>query len=353
MELRLLGPVEAVAADGHPVVLGGPTQAALLALLALESPGLIDTDRLAGDLWPERAPRDPDASLQVAVSRLRKALGPGTIETGRSGYRLNVAPEQLDIERFRRHTVRGRRSLADGEPYRAGEGLRQALAQWRGDALSDLKRYDFALRAASILEEERLAVVETLMEAELATGRHEHVIGDLAGLVEAHPLRERLRGLHMLALYRSGRQADALRSFGRLRELLAEELGVDPSHDLVELEERILMQDPALGVATVSADPTALNEGGDLVAFSRGQVIIEEGAPSDTVYWIEEGTVQVYRASPDGEEVLAELGPGRYFGELAGLLGIRRTASVRAVTPVTVSAHTTDGFRRRLAVGVR
>jgi DNA-binding SARP family transcriptional activator len=351
VEIRLLGPIEVVANDGHPVALGGPTQAALLALLALEAPDLIDSDRIAGELWAEKSPRDPDASLQVAVSRLRKAMGGDLIETGRSGYRLLVPIERLDVERFRRHTVRGRRSLAAGEPYRAGEGLRQALAQWRGDALADLKRYEFALRAAAILEEERLAVVETLMDAELAAGRHEHVIGDLAGLVEAHPLRERLRGLQMLALYRSGRQAEALRAFGRLRELLADELGVDPSHELVELEERILMQDPALDVADTAVDQDAPTEGGELVAFSKGQVIIEEGAPSDTVYWIEEGTVQVYRASSNGEEVLAELGPGRYFGELAGLLGIRRTASVRALTAVTVSAHTTDGFRRRLAVG--
>jgi DNA-binding SARP family transcriptional activator len=345
----LLGPVEAVADDGHPVALGGPTQAALLAVLALRSPSLIDTDQIAGELWADRAPRDPDASLQVAVSRLRKALGTDVIETGRSGYRLAIAPEHLDVERFRRHTVRGRRSLADGEPSRAGEGLRQALAQWRGGALADLKRYEFALRAASILEEERLVVVETLMEAELAAGRHQHVVGDLAGLVDTYPLRERLRAMQMLALYRSGRQAEALRAFGHLRQLLVDELGVDPSHDLMQLEERILMQDPDLDVP-VSDDPDpGESSGGEIAVFARGEVIIEEGAPSDAVYWIEAGTVEVYRASAGGEAVLAELGPGRYFGELAGLLGIRRTASVRALTPVTLSAHTVESFRKRLS----
>lgn len=351
MEVRLLGPVEVLADDGRPLPLGGPTQAALLAVLALEAPVLIDTDRIAGALWEDRSPRDPDASLQVAVSRLRKVMGGDLIETGPSGYRLNIAPERLDVERFRRHTVRGRRSLDHGEPHRAGEGLRQALAQWRGDALANLKRYEFALRAATILEEERLLVVETLMDAELSAGRHERVVGDLAGLVDAHPLRERLRGLQMLALYRSGRQAEALRAFSRLRDLLAEELGVSPSADLVELEERILMQDPSLDLAGAEEEEPAPTGRGELVSFVKGEVIIEEGAPSDTVYWIEEGTVEVYRSGAAGEESLAQLGRGRYFGELAGLLGIRRTASVRALSPVTVSAHSVDSFRRRLAEG--
>jgi DNA-binding SARP family transcriptional activator len=341
--------VEAVGDDGYPIALGGPTQAALLALLALQSPSLIDSDRIAGELWADRAPRDPDASLQVAVSRLRKAMGADLIQTGRSGYRLAITPEVLDVERFRRHSVRARRSLAGGHATNAGEGLRQALAQWRGAALADLKRYEFALRAAAVLEEERLMVVEELMEAELAAGRHEHVMGELAGLVDAYPLRERLRGLQMVALYRAGRQADALRAFGRLRDTLAGELGVDPSPDLVDLEEKILMQDPELDpVPTTVAAPVV--EGGELLAFASSSIIIEEGSQSDLVYWIEEGTVQIFRAAPGGEQVLAELGPGRYFGELAGLLGIRRTASARAVTPVTMTVHTIESFRRRMSL---
>ncbi len=337
--------------DRGAVALGGRTQAALLAILALDSPSMVDRDRIAADLWNDRAPQDPDASLQVAISRLRKALGSDVVETGPSGYRLVVGPERIDVERFRRHTLRGRRSLDDGEARRAGEGLRQALAQWRGAPLADLRRYEFAIRAAAVLEEERLSVVETLMEAELAAGRHEHVMADLAGLVETYPLRERLWGLHMMALYRSGRQADALRAFTRLRTLLAEELGVDPSAELAELEERILMQDPTLEVVHETPSEEGDRPGGEGVSFSTGEVVIEEGAPSDTVYWIEEGTIQIFRAGPGGDSVVAELGPGRYFGELAGLLGIRRTASARAVTPVRLTTHTIEGFRRRLAEG--
>lgn len=350
MEVRLLGHVEA-ADDRGAVALGGRTQAALLAILALDSPSMVDRDRIAANLWNDRAPQDPDASLQVAISRLRKALGPDVVETGPSGYRLVVGPERIDVERFRRHTLRGRRSLEDGDARRAGEGLRQALAQWRGPPLADLRRYEFAVRVAAVLEEERLSVVETLMEAELAAGRHEHVMADLAGLVETCPLRERLWGLHMMALYRSGRQADALRAFTKLRNLLAEELGVVPSADLVELEERILMQDPTLDVAHDAPAEAGDSPGGEGVSFSTGEVVIEEGAPSDTVYWIEEGMIQIFRAGPGGDAVLAELGPGRYFGELAGLLGIRRTASARAVTPVRLTTHTIEGFRRRLAEG--
>lgn len=351
MEIRLLGPVEAVGDDGDGVALGGRTQAALLAMLALDAPSELDRDHMAAELWADRAPRDPDASLQVAISRLRKSLGSHAVATGPSGYRLAIGTERIDVERFRRHTVRGRRSLEDGEAYRAGEGLRQALAQWRGPPLSNLRRYDFAVRAAQLLEEERLSVVETLMEAELATGRHEYVVGDLAGLVESHPLRERLWGLHMLALYRSGRQAESLRTFTRLRTMLAEEMGVDPSPDLVELEDKILMQDPSLDPIASEAIHEERTAGGELVTFSRGELVIEEGAPSDTVYWIEEGTIEIFRAGPDGEMSLAELGAGRYFGELAGLLGIRRTASARALTPARLTIHTVEGFRKRLAEG--
>lgn len=343
-----MGLVEALDEAGARLALGGPTQAALLAVLALEAPGLVETDRIALDLWTDRAPRDPDAALQVAVSRLRKSLGSDLIETVRSGYRLALGPENVDVERFRRHSSRARHHLLGGDPSRAGEGFRRALAQWRGSALADLRRYEFAVRAAAVLEEERMATVETLMEAELAVGSHGLVVGELAGLVDEYPLRERLWALYMLALYRAGRQAEALRAFARVRSILSEELGVDPSTDLMELEERILQQDPGLDVEA-AAGPGQDVDGGDMVAFGKGETIIEEGALSDSVYWIEDGEVEIFRSTPDGEEHLAILGPGRYFGELAGLLGIRRTASARSLSPVSLSVHTIDGFRRKLA----
>jgi CRP/FNR family cyclic AMP-dependent transcriptional regulator len=126
---------------------------------------------------------------------------------------------------------------------------------------------------------------------------------------------------------------------------------VDPSPDLVELEEKILLQDPSLDPIEADDVEEAQSTGGEQVTFSRGELIIQEGAPSDTVYWIEDGKIEIFRAGPDGEISLAELGSGRYFGELAGLLGIRRTASARAITPVHLSTHTVEGFRRRLAEG--
>jgi hypothetical protein len=197
-------------------------------------------------------------------------------------------------------------------------------------------------------EDERMEVVETLMEAELAAGNHSHVVGDLAALIEQHPLRERFWELLMLALYRSGRQAEALRAFTRVRSVLRDELGVDPSPALVDLEERILLQDPALEIAPGVPPVGAPSTGAEVIRFAPGELIIEEGSQSDTVYWVEEGKVEIFRARPSGHEIVAEVGAGRYFGELAGLLGMRRTASARAATVVRVSAMTVEDFRLRL-----
>ncbi|HKX76745.1 MAG TPA: BTAD domain-containing putative transcriptional regulator, partial [Acidimicrobiia bacterium] len=350
VDVRLLGPLQIFDGSGRPLELSGDRPRGLLAVLALELPNFVSSDRLVDYLWGSEAAASPEAALHVAMSRLRKALGEDVIKTQAGGYRLEIPVANSDVERFRRHARRGRQLLTLGRPGPAAEAFRQALAQWRGIPLADLRRFEFAEQAARVLEEERLVSVEQLMEAELTAGNHDLVVGELSGLVEAFPLREQLWEQLMVALYRGGRQSEALRAYSRLRQILGDELGVEPSPELAELEERILLHDPGL---ETFAEP----DGGDwldepeMINFSPGDVIVEEGGLADLVYWIEDGQVEVVRTGESpGEVVLAELGPGRYFGELASLLGTSRTATVRAVSPTTVSVHTVEGFRRRLGV---
>ena len=348
VDVRLLGPLRVFDPGGVPIEIPGSRPRALIALLALEAPKVVSTDRIIDSLWDQDQPPSKSA-LHVAVSRVRSALGDGAVETHPGGYRLGVPSANIDIDRFRRHTKRGRQLLTLGHPGPAAEVFRQALAQWQGELLADLRSLEFVEQAARELEEERINSVESLMEAELASGNHELIVGELSGLVTRFPYRERLWGQLMLALYRSGRQAEALRTFRQMKESLADELGIDPSETIMDLEERILLHDPALD-DFVDAGPGADWPGSaELLSFSPGEVIVSEGDAAGTVYWIEQGRVEIYKTTSDGgTAVLAELGPGRYFGELASLLGTGRTASVRATTNVTVSLHSVESFRVRL-----
>jgi len=347
VDVRLLGPLRVLDPGGAPIEIPGARLRGLVALLALEAPNVVSADRIVDGLWdPEQPPSK--SALHVAVSRLRRSVGETIVETHPGGYRLGIPVANIDLERFRRHTQRGRQLLTLGHSGAAAEGFRQALAQWHGEALVDLRQYEFAEDAARQLDEERVATVESLMEAELTAGNHELVIGDLAGLVTRFPYRERLWGQLMLALYRGGRQAEALRTFKRMKEVLAAELGIEPSRELSDLEERILLHDPSLD-DFVDVEAVDAWQGTELLSFSPGEVIVAEGDPAGTVYWIEDGRVEIYKTTSDaGITVLAELGPGRYFGELASLLGTGRTASVRAATAVTVSLHSVESFRVRL-----
>ncbi len=347
VDLRLLGPFQVVDGAGDALEIPGARPRALLALLALHTPDMVTSDKILEELWGNEDVKNPEAALHVAVSRLRGVLGEDVVETIPGGYRLDIPAANSDAARFQRHTQRGRQFFTLGHPGKAAEGFRQALAQWRGDALADLRKFEFAEQAARQLEEERLTTVEALMDAELAAGEHDLVIGELSGLVEAFPLRERLWGQLMLALYRSGRQSEALRTFTRVKEILGTELGIEPSRELVDLEERILLHDPTLD-DRVDSPPEEWVEEPELLSFAAGEAIVTEGAPADTVYWIEEGQVEVVRNDEDGVTVLTTLGPGRYFGELASLLATGRTASVQAVTPTTVSLHSVHSFRSRL-----
>ncbi|MFN2471280.1 MAG: BTAD domain-containing putative transcriptional regulator [Gaiellaceae bacterium] len=238
MEFRLLGPLE-VLERGAVVPLGGPRQRALLTLLLLSANKVVSRERLIDGLWGEEPPPAAANSLQVAVHGLRKALGADRIETRGPGYVLRVSPVELDLERFERLVERARKE----SPGAAATTLEEALALWRGEPLADLADASAALTG---LEEARIAALEQRIDADLALGRHAELAGELEGLIAEHPFRERLRGQLMLALYRSGRQADALAAYQGAREALVEHLGVEPGEELRGLERAILRQDASL-----------------------------------------------------------------------------------------------------------
>jgi YVTN family beta-propeller protein len=253
LEFRILGPLE-VLDDGRRIALGGPRQRAVLAVLLLHRGDVVSVDRLIDLVWSDRPPATAVKTLQVYVSHLRRALGDGVVVTASGGYSLAVEAERVDALRFERLVSEGHSALASDGPERAAELLRSALALWRGPALGDLAYETFARDAVARLDELRLAAVEERVEADLQLGRHRELVGELEGLVREHPLRERLRGQQMLALYRSGRQADALESYRRARRALTDELGIEPGRELRRLEHAILTQDPALDPPRVRGD---------------------------------------------------------------------------------------------------
>jgi DNA-binding SARP family transcriptional activator len=243
VEFRILGPLEVV--QGRPLALGGARQRALLALLLTRANEVVSTDRLIDELWGERPPKAADNALQYHVSRLRKLLAPSeTIVTKEPGYLIRVGPDDLDLLRFERLVEEGQRS----SPEAAARLLRQALALWRGPALADVAHESFAQPEILRLEELRLVALERRIDADLALSRDAELVAELEALVRTHPLRERLRAQLMLALYRSGRQADALKVYRETRRLLVDELGIEPSPILHELEQAILHQDPELSL---------------------------------------------------------------------------------------------------------
>jgi YVTN family beta-propeller protein len=245
MEYRVLGPLEV--RDGErSLPLAGAKQRALLALLLVNANHVVSRDRLIDELWGEQPPGTAVASLQVYVSRLRKLLPQGTLLTRPPGYLLEVAPDELDLRRFERLLAEGRETLAHGESERASTVLREALALWRGPALAEFAFDRFAQAEIGRLEDLRLAAVEQRIEADLALGRHADLIGELEALIAENPHREHLRAELMLALYRSGRQAEALEAYQDARRALVDELGIEPSAALQRLEKLILTQDKEL-----------------------------------------------------------------------------------------------------------
>jgi len=244
-EFRLLGPLEALI-DGNSVNLAAAKPRALLALLLLNRNRVVPTETLVDELWGDGPPARATKTLQVYVSQLRKELGPDRLVTRAPGYELRVAEDELDVDRFEKLAAEARQRLAVGDAAGAVEGMRRALELWRGPALVEFRAEPFAERAAARLEDLRLAAVEDWLHAALETGESANIVPELEELVASHPLRERPRELLMLALYRAGRQADALELFRRTRELFVSELGIEPRVSLRELEQAMLRQDTAL-----------------------------------------------------------------------------------------------------------
>jgi predicted ATPase/DNA-binding SARP family transcriptional activator len=246
MEFLVLGPLE-IRKHGQPVRVRASKERALLAVLLLHPNEVVSRDRLIGALWGERPPATAANAVQVYVSQLRKALGEkGRLLTRAPGYVLEVPAGASDLERFDDLAERGRAALEAGSPEDAARMFGEALALWRGPALADVELEGPLRLERERLEESRLDVLEDRIEAELALGHHGELVGELERLVVEHPYRERLRGQLILALYRAGRQAEALEVYRRTRRTLVDELGIEPGPALARLEQAILRQEPAL-----------------------------------------------------------------------------------------------------------
>jgi YVTN family beta-propeller protein len=245
IEFRVLGSLEVVDQDG-PLALGAPQQRALLAVLLLHRGEAVSSDRLIDEIWGERPPPSANKLVQGYVSGLRRVLGDGLLLTRGRGYVLQAEPGQVDIDRFESLLAEGRAALGNGDPPRAAQRLREALAMWRGPPLADFAYEPFAQSEIARLEELRLAALEGRIDADLASGEQARLVGELEALVREYPLRERPRVQLMLALYRSGRQVDALEAYRDARHELLDGLGLEPGRELQELERAILAHDPDL-----------------------------------------------------------------------------------------------------------
>ena len=277
MDFRILGPLE-VLDEGRPIALGGSRQRALLALLLVHANETLTTDRLIDELWGEHPPAKAAKTVQMQLSRLRKALAgeagngsAGVVVTRERGYELVLDPERLDAQRFERLVAEGRSELAADRPERAVAALEGALSLWRGAPLAELAYEPFAQREIARLDDLRATALEALIEAKLALGGHAEVVGQLEALIGEYPYRERLRAQLMLALYRSDRQADALQAYQDARRTLVGELGIEPGERLRELERAILAQDPELHLA--AEEPAAAESA---VETARGALVGRE-----------------------------------------------------------------------------
>jgi DNA-binding SARP family transcriptional activator len=258
MRVRILGPFQ-LEEGGRRITIGGVRQRAVLASLLLHANEVVPSEQLLVELWGEDSPPSAANALQAAISRLRRALPPGRLITRDPGYALRVFPEELDVEQFEQLISEGRDALAAGSAAQAARTLSQALSLWQGPALADFRYEPFAQAEIARLEELRLACLEERIEADLALGSSAGALtAQLRRLVSEHPVRERLRGQFMLALYRSGRQTEALEVYREFQSVLREELGLETSPLLRELEAAILRQDPALSQgATATGAPLA------------------------------------------------------------------------------------------------
>jgi DNA-binding SARP family transcriptional activator len=328
LEFRILGSLEVV--EGRdPVGLGGAKQRATLAILLLNANRVVSVDRIADDLYAGAAPVTALKQVQRQISELRKALGSmSVIDTRSPGYVIRLSPEQLDLTVFERLAADATEALAAGDARRAADLLRQALDLWRGAPLADLTYESFAQAPIERLEEMRLAALERRIDADLALGRHSEVVAELEQVVSEHPVRERLRAQLMLALYRSGRQAEALEVYRRARESLIDGFGIEPSSALRQLERQILAQDPSL----------------QLIADARREPA-PPGVPARTVLAVpadEAGTARLLAlAEPLATVSERELIVARLVGdesELAGALAALEAVREQGEATVRVAA---------------
>jgi DNA-binding SARP family transcriptional activator len=341
IEFRILGPLE-VWHEGVEVSLGGRKPRALLAGLLLRANEVVPADRLIDELWGEDSPQDAAAALRVNVSRLRKALPQDVVTTRPPGYVVRVEPDALDLHRFERLADEGRSLLARGRAADASDRLRHALSLWTGPALADFAYESFAQAAIARLEEIRLAAIELRIDADLALGRHEELVGELEALVAEHPLRERLRRCLMTALYRSGRQAEALDVYRNARRVLVDGLGIEPSASLHELERAILRQDPSLDLEAPT--PTRVPKVAERSIF----VSTADKTRVDGLLAVAEPLVQ----HPPRVVILATLVPG--VAELRSgsarrriWLGSRRSSTSSSCSPTLPTNSSSAEFRTR------
>jgi DNA-binding SARP family transcriptional activator len=344
VEFRILGPLDVVE-QGRALALGGPRQRSLLALLLTHANEVVSSDRLIDELWEGRPPGSAANALQYHVSQLRKTLAPSdAIVTREPGYLIRVGADELDLLRFEKLVTEAQTA----PPEDAARALREALALWRGPALADLAQESFAQPEINRLEELRLAALERRLAADLALGRDAELVGELRELVREHPFREQLRAALMRALYASGRQAEALDVYRQTRELLVEELGIEPSPALQELEQAILRQDSSLATPDgVGAPP------GASPARPRQRAIMTVASEEDRLGGLL-AIAEPLARQPARELILARL--LRDESELAAAnaaLGERRRALAERGVSCRVAAYTTPEAGRDAALLAR
>ena len=311
LRFRILGPLAAFA-DEEPLQVGGPKQRALLALLLLSANRVVSRERLLAELFVELGPDSADHALRNQVSRLRKVLAAAGAEPPRlvarpPGYLLRVEPGELDLEEFERLLAEGREALGAGDPSSATRSLRAAEALWSGRALADLDLEGLVRIEIERLEELRLTAIEERIDAELALGRQRQLVGELDALSGEHPYRERFRAQLMLALYRSGRQAEGLEVYRQTRTLFDDELGLVPGVELQELERAILVQDPALRPPPVNGSDPGLPRLEGIDCPFKGLAPFE---PEDAeLFFGRERLVEELLARLDGSSLLLLTGP--------------------------------------------
>ena len=296
MDYAILGPLQ-VRGSGRDLPLGGLRQRAVLALLLLHRNQVVSTEQLVDELWAENPPPTAGKVVQNAISRVRKEIAATgeradavLVSHGR-GYELRVAPGELDLDRFEVLVADGRQAMQRGDSQRAGAILREALALWRGLPLADFAYEPFAQTEIARLEGRQLVALEERIDADLASGEHADLVGELEALIEVHPHRERLRASLMLALYRSGRQTEALQAYQDARRELVDQVGIEPGPALRRLEQQILDQDPALDLPRSARSVTRRSP-----RWRSGPILVVAGATSAARRGTRGGDQQWWRA---------------------------------------------------------